>query len=75
MALDREKGVIHNVNRIVIAGISIIASLLDAISLSDLLFAMAIILWLWLPECDRLEERLYDYYKNRRSSISDNKDE
>lgn len=69
MALDREKGVIHNVNRLVIAGISIVASLLDGFSAQDILFSVAIVLWLWLPECDRLEERLYDYCKAKKQQM------
>jgi len=68
MALDREKGIIHNINRLVIAGLSIIASTWDGLSTPDLLFTIALILWLWLPECDRIEEKILDYFKNKKSS-------
>ncbi|MDP2565816.1 hypothetical protein [Pseudoalteromonas marina] len=65
MALDREKGVIHNLNRILIAALSLSASFMDGVSLQDFLFFVALVLWLWLPECDRIEERLLDKFKKR----------
>lgn len=65
VALDREKGVIHNVNRILIAALSLSASFLDGIALQDFLFFVALVLWLWLPECDRIEEQLLDLFKKK----------
>lgn len=67
MALDREKGVVHNINRIVIALLTIIASGMDGLNLQDLLFTVALLLWLWLPECDRIEATLLAHFKERKN--------
>lgn len=66
MALDREKGVIHNVNRIVIAVLTIIASAMDGLNFQDLLFTISLLLWLWLPECDRIEAKILSHFKGER---------
>ena len=47
---------LHNTNRIIIATLTIVGLLMDGYQLSDLIFGLSVIIWLWLPECDQLEE-------------------
>ncbi len=51
---------IHNLNRHVIAILSIIGFALDGINMTDLFFVIALVLWIWQPECDNYEERFLD---------------
>ena len=46
---------VHNLNRVLIAGLSIAAMLADGGQFGDLMLTAALVLWLWLPECDALE--------------------
>jgi len=49
---------IENVNRTVVLALSLGGSLSDAFQPPDILFALAVALWLWMPSCARLETRL-----------------
>ena len=51
--------VIHQVNRLLIAVLSFIGLALDSYQPSDCFFGLSIILWVWLPEFDRMEENIF----------------
>lgn len=48
---------IYNLNRYLIIILLSLGFIADGIDLSDLFFLVASVLWLWLPECSRLEKR------------------
>lgn len=66
--------VIHQGNRVLIAVLSFIGLMLDGYSLSDGCFGCSIILWVWLPEFDKLEETCFCRKKNNQPR-HDNKTE
>ncbi|WP_108652636.1 hypothetical protein [Dongshaea marina] len=48
---------LHNVNRIVIAALSLVGLLSDGV-FADIVVMFAVIIWLWLPEWDELVQRV-----------------
>ena len=68
-ASDNEKKnfVIYQGNRLLIAALSFIGLLLDGYQLSDLFFGFSIILWVWLPELDALEEHILKRKAHQRT--------
>ena len=55
MTNRQENRIVANINRIMIAVISLVGMLLNGADLADLLLEMAIIFWLWMPEIHALE--------------------
>ena len=51
--------VIHQASRLLIAILSFIGLSLDSYQLSDCFFGLSIILWVWLPEFDKIEENFF----------------
>ena len=60
MCSQQVKTNIHNTNRIIIALLSLAGFLWDGFHTTDLLFSISIVLWLWQPEWDKLEEQIMD---------------
>jgi len=54
-----------NLNRILIGTMTIASQLMDGVQVADLLCAVALILWLWLPLCSRAEIHLLSVLKRR----------
>ena len=48
---------VHNANRYLIAALSILGFVLDGLQLTDLCFSIALVLWVWQPECDAWESK------------------
>lgn len=57
-----------HVNRIAIFALSLVGLWMDGTQPSDFIFSATIVLWLWLPQCTRLEARLLE--KIQRSGQS-----
>ena len=53
---------LHQVNRLLIAALSILGILLDGWMFADLLVAMVVIQWLWLDECDAIELKIVERF-------------
>ena len=54
----RQRSFLVNLNRTLILALSVIGLLLDGLQLSDLPVSIALLVWLWLPLCTRMEARL-----------------
>jgi len=57
MYLRNNLHLIHEVNRYLIASLSVIGFFLDGIQPTDPVFITALVLWLWQPEWDQLESK------------------
>lgn len=66
MAVPKVRGRIHNINRGLIAALSVVGALWDGPDVQDGFFTLALLLWLWMPECDKFEEKLHDYIRKRK---------
>ena len=55
-----------NLNRALIFALTLGGLLMDGLQISDLLCTLALIVWLWLPLCTRLEVHLASSFKNFR---------
>lgn len=60
MCSQRQQQKIHNLNRLLIATLSCAGFAMDGIDSSDVLFTISLLLWVWLPECDVVEGKLFD---------------
>ena len=54
----RQRSFLVNLNRTLIFVLSLIGLLLDGMQLSDLPVSIALLVWLWLPQCTRMEASL-----------------
>jgi hypothetical protein len=54
----RQRSLLMNLNRVLIVTLTLGGLLMDGFQLADLLCTMALLVWLWLPLCTRLEVRL-----------------
>jgi hypothetical protein len=50
-----------NINRVLIFTLTTGGLLLDGLQLADLLCTLALFVWLWLPQCTRLEAHLLQW--------------
>ena len=55
MTRRQENRLIGHLNRLFIAGLSLTGMLLDGAQYADVMLGLAIVLWLWMPECRKLE--------------------
>ena len=65
---EKKNFVIYQGNRLLIAALSFIGLLLDGYQLADLFFGFSIILWVWLPELDALEEHILNRKTHQRTT-------
>jgi hypothetical protein len=54
----RQRSRLINLNRVLIFTLTLVGLLMDGLEIADLLGALALVVWLWLPLCTRLEARL-----------------
>jgi predicted histidine transporter YuiF (NhaC family) len=62
----RQRNRLINLNRLLILVLTLVGLLMDGLQISDLLCTLALIVWLWLPLCTRLEVHLASGFKNFR---------
>ena len=62
----RQHNRLINLNRLLILVLTLVGLLMDGLQISDLLCTLALIVWLWLPLCTRLEVHLASSFKNFR---------
>lgn len=55
---SKQKSWLTNFNRIVILTLTLIGLLMDGFQRADLPCVLALVVWLWLPLCTRLEANL-----------------
>ena len=61
----RQRSFLVNLNRTLIFVLSLIGLLLDGMQLSDLPISIALLVWLWLPQCTRMEANLMRWIEHR----------
>ncbi len=54
----KQRSRLINLNRVLIFALTVGGLLMDGLQLADLLCTLALIVWLWLPLCTRLESHL-----------------
>lgn len=65
----RQRSCLVNINRLLIFALSVGGLLTDGLQLADLSCSMALIVWLWMPVCTRLETRLLHWIDARHAAI------
>ena len=59
---------IHQLDRMLIASIGLLSVLSDG-WLSDFLVMLSMVLWLWLPECEKRIKYLYEKKRNQSKKV------
>jgi len=54
----RQRSFLVNLNRTLIFALTLVGLLMDGVQLSDLPVSVALLVWLWLPQCTRMEASL-----------------
>ena len=62
----RQRCVLVNLNRLLILALSVTGLLMDGLQFSDLPCSVALLVWLWLPQCARIEASLLSRVDGRR---------
>ena len=72
---SRQRQHLNSMNRVLIFGLTVSGLLLDGPQIADLLCTLALFVWLWLPQCIRIEGQLLGWIDgqhsrtNRRSAL------
>ena len=54
----RQRSFLVNLNRVLIFALTLTGLLLDGCQTADLPYAIALVVWLWLPLCAHMEARI-----------------
>lgn len=57
----KQQNYLSNVNRMIIFLLTVAGILMDGFQYADILCAIALIVWLWLPLCTRIEAKAINY--------------
>jgi hypothetical protein len=57
----KQRSYLSNVNRMIILSLTVAGLLMDGFQYSDIPCTVALIFWLWLPTCTRIETKAIDY--------------
>ncbi len=57
-AMFKQRRVLLNVNRVAILTLTLSGLLMDGYQRSDLPYLIALVVWLWLPQCTRIEANI-----------------
>ncbi len=71
MCTNKEKNIIHNVNRTVIGIIGAASTLIDGFHAGDVMCLMSMTIWLMQPECNAVEEKVFDRCKAQLAALRD----
>ena len=64
----RQSNRLNNINRVLILALTMTGLLLDGLQLADLPCTLAVLVWLWLPLCARLEAHLLHWIHHSQNS-------
>ena len=64
----RQHSLLMNLNRVLIVVLTLGGLLMDGFQIADLLCTVALLVWLWLPLCTRLEARLLHWLDGKHGS-------
>ncbi len=65
----RQRSFLINLNRVLIFALTLTGLLMDGFQLSDLPCTVALLVWLWLPLCTRIEASLMGWLGHIRSHV------
>lgn len=63
----RQRCFLVNLNRVLIFALSLTGLLMDGFQVSDLPCSVALLVWLWLPQCALMEAKLLSRVDSRRA--------
>ena len=66
----KQRNILVNLNRTLILVLTMVSLLMDGYEASDLVCTAALIVWLWLPQCTRLEVGILRRIDNKRHHLS-----
>lgn len=64
---SRQHQHLMSMNRVLIFGLTVSSLLLDGPQIADLLCTLALFVWLWLPQCTRIEGQLLGWIDGQHS--------
>jgi len=57
----KQRSYLSNMNRLIIFFLTVAGLLMDGFQSSDTLCSIALVVWLWLPLCTRIEAKAIDH--------------
>jgi len=57
----KQRNYLSNVNRMIIFLLTVAGLLMDGFQSADVPCTIALVVWLWLPTCTRIETKAIDY--------------
>lgn len=58
---SKQRNYLVNLNRVLIFTLTLVSLIMDGYQVSDLPCTFALIVWLWLPHCTRIEAKILKY--------------
>jgi len=62
---NQQRSYLSNVNRMIIFSLTVAGLLMDGFQSSDVPCTIALIVWLWLPTCTRIEAKAIDFISTK----------
>ena len=66
----RQRSFLVNLNRVLILALTLSGLLMDGLQFADLTCTVALVVWLWLPLCTRVEAHLLRWAGGKRGLVS-----
>ncbi|MGI9294719.1 MAG: hypothetical protein ACR2PS_12115 [Pseudomonadales bacterium] len=66
----RQRSFLVNLNRVLIFALTVTGLLMDGFQRSDLPCTFALIVWLWLPLCTRMEANVLTWVGSKRDHLA-----
>ena len=66
----KQRSLLVNLNRTLIFALTLVGLLLDGLQLADLPVSIALLVWLWLPQCTRMEAHLMRWIGHRGGHLT-----
>lgn len=64
----RQRNILVHVNRALIFVLTLIGMSMDGFEAADAVLTAALVVWLWLPQCMRIEAAIFERVESRRGS-------
>ena len=61
----KQRGYLSNMNRMIIFSLTVAGLLMDGFHPSDIPCTIALIVWLWLPLCTRIEAKAINFINTK----------
>lgn len=57
----KQRSYLSNMNRMIIFSLTVAGFFMDGFQFSDIPYTIALVVWLWMPLCTRIEAKAIDY--------------